>query len=161
MDLPTVVFRTPVNTHFARLGGGLAVEKLVDAFYAHMARLPEARSIWSMHTRDHGQVKRVLAAYLTEWMGGPKVYSPQRGEPRLGRVHKPFAIGEAERDAWLRCMDLALAQCCPDDTLRAELRTAFAKVAHHLTRHTTGPAARAVAGSPTSVSTPTHEGDLR
>ena len=135
MDLPAVVFRTPVNTHFARLGGGLAVEKLVDAFYAHMARLPEAQGIRAMHTRDLGHVKRVLSAYLTEWMGGPKVYSPQRGAPRLGRVHSPYAIGPAERDAWMRCMDLALSQCCPDDTLRAELHAAFAKVAQHLTRH--------------------------
>jgi hemoglobin len=138
MDLPGVVFRTPANSHFARLGGGLAVEQLVDAFYDHMSRLPEAQGIRAMHTRDLGHVKRVLSAYLTEWMGGPKVYSPQRGAPRLGRVHQPFAIGPHERDAWMRCMDLALAQCCPDETLRAELHAAFAKVAQHLTRHGVG-----------------------
>lgn len=62
-------------------------------------------------------------------MGGPKHYSPQRGAPMLRRRHQPFAIDASARDAWMACMRQALGMVCPDETLRAELDTAFSKVA--------------------------------
>ena len=32
------------------------------------------------------------------------MYNDERGHPRLRMRHMPFAIGQAERDAWLRLM---------------------------------------------------------
>ena len=49
----------------------------------------------------------VLATYLCEWLGGPKRYTAERGAPRLGRIHKPFALDAAAADAWLACMQQA------------------------------------------------------
>ena len=39
---------------------------------------------------------------------GVPTYSEQRGHPRLRMRHAPFAIGEAERDAWLSNMRAAV-----------------------------------------------------
>ncbi len=36
-----------------------------------------------------------------QYFGGPTTYAQQRGHPRLRVHHVPFAIGQAERDAWL------------------------------------------------------------
>ena len=44
-----------------------------------------------------------------QYWGGPTTYSDDRGHPRLRMRHAPFAIGVAERDAWLRHMRDALA----------------------------------------------------
>jgi hemoglobin len=138
MDLPVITAAAapaarPANPHFVQLGGAPVVGRLVDSFYAAMDTLPEAQTIRAMHGADLQPVKQVLVAYLSEWLGGPRLYSPLRGAPKLGRVHRPYAIGPAERDAWMRCMKLALAEHCPDPTLRTQLEAAFRKVAEHLT----------------------------
>ncbi|MBY8853342.1 hypothetical protein K7G98_35975, partial [Saccharothrix sp. MB29] len=39
---------------------------------------------------------------------GPHTYSDTRGHPRLRMRHAPFVIGPVERDAWLRCMKVAV-----------------------------------------------------
>ena len=45
--------------------------------------------------------KANLAAFLAQYWGGPPSYSARRGHPRLRMRHFPFAIGTAERDAWV------------------------------------------------------------
>lgn len=120
---------TPTNPHFNRLGGHEAVVRLVDAFYRAMDELPEAATIRAMHDTDLGPTRRLLVKYLSEWMGGPKLYSPERGAPMLRRRHHPFDIDTAARDAWMSCMRRALAETCEDAGLRAELDAAFYKVA--------------------------------
>lgn len=114
---------------FDRIGGEVAIDRLVETFYERMDRLPEAAIIRAMHARDLGQTKQVLKRYLTEWTGGPKLYSVEKGHPRLRQRHMGFAIGEAERDAWLLCMRGALEQAVADATARQELDAAMTKLA--------------------------------
>ncbi len=117
------------NPHFTRLGGHEAVVRLVDAFYRAMDALPEAATIRAMHEPDLRATKAVLVTYLSEWMGGPQRYTPERGAPMLRRRHQPFAIDAAARDAWMLCMKQALNEVCMDESLKAELGAAFYKVA--------------------------------
>jgi hemoglobin len=118
-----------VLTPFVRIGGAAAVERLVDAFYDRMDRLPEAQNIRSYHAADLTPTKNVLTRYLGEWMGGPALYSQERGHPRLRMRHIGFKIGEAERDAWLACMRGALDEVVADAALREDLFQAFFKLA--------------------------------
>lgn len=126
--LPEVV-TAAANPHFARIGGEVAVARLVDAFYRWMDELPEAVGIRAMHEPDLSQTKAVLRLYLHDWLGGPRLYSAQRGRPALRRRHLPFSIGQAERDAWLLCMRHALDEVVADAGLRAELMAAFTRTA--------------------------------
>jgi hemoglobin len=128
MDTPAA----PANPHYERLGGHEAVVRLVDAFYAAMEALPEARTVRAMHEADLGPTRRLLVNYLSEWTGGPRLYSAERGAPMLRRRHHPFDIDAAARDAWMACMRQALAATCADDRLRAELDAAFYKVAEFI-----------------------------
>jgi hemoglobin len=121
--------RTP-EPHYARLGGHDAVVRLVDAFYRAMDQRGDAAGIRAMHEPDLLHTKSVLVKYFSEWMGGPKLYSPERGAPMLRRRHQRFAVDRAARDAWMACMRQALAEVCPHDVgLRGELDAAFYKVA--------------------------------
>lgn len=120
------------NPHFDRLGGEAAVARLVEAFYGAMQRRADARAIRAMHAADLAPAQAVLRLYLAEWLGGPKQYTAQHGAPRLRRVHGPFPVDAAARDAWLACMHEALEATCSDAALRDELLAAFAKVAGHL-----------------------------
>ena len=49
-----------------------------------------------------------LTLFLIQYWGGPSTYSELRGHPRLRLRHQPFAIGRAERDAWLAHMTAAV-----------------------------------------------------
>lgn len=118
------------NPHFAAIGGEAGVVRLIDSFYHHMETMPVAAQIRALHPAQLGHVKEILRRYMIEWTGGPRVYSVDRGAPRLRHRHSMFTIGEAERDAWMLCMRAALAECVPDLALRAELDTAFYKVAN-------------------------------
>ncbi|MDO9315681.1 MAG: group II truncated hemoglobin [Burkholderiaceae bacterium] len=117
------------DRHYVRLGGREAVVRLVDAFYRAMDTRPEAATIRAMHEPDLDQTRAVLVKYLTEWMGGDKLYSPVHGAPMLRRRHQRFAIDAAARDAWMLCMREALNEVCADAGLRSELDAAFYKVA--------------------------------
>jgi len=131
--LPSATTATPANPHHTRIGGAAAIDRLVDAFYRRMDTLPEATGIRAMHEADLGSTRAVLKLYLNEWLGGPANYSAERGHPRLRMRHGAFAIGAAERDAWLACMRGALEEVVPDDAaFREQLMQSFFKTADWL-----------------------------
>jgi hemoglobin len=117
---------------FERLGGAPVIDALVERFYAEMDARPEARGVRGMHGGNLEPVKFVLKRYLGEWLGGPPLYSHDRGHPRLRMRHIRFPIGEAERDAWLACMSAALAGTIADAELRSSIYRAMASLADHM-----------------------------
>ena len=114
---------------FERIGGRATIDLLVDRFYDRMDTLPEAKIIRAMHADDLGLIRDVLKRYLTEWTGGPKLYSPEKGHPRLRQRHICFAIGDAERDAWLLCMRGAMEETVTDSAARQDLDRAISGLA--------------------------------
>jgi hemoglobin len=106
------------------------IDRLVENFYARMDSLPEARGIRAMHAAELGPTKAVLKRYLCDWMGGPKLYSVEKGHPRLRQRHLGFKIGEEERDAWLFCMRGALEETVADLEDRNEIYGTLAKLAN-------------------------------
>jgi hemoglobin len=114
---------------FERIGGTVVVDRLVESFYRRMDALAEAGGIRAMHPGDLTSTKQVLKRYLSEWTGGPKLYSPEKGHPRLRQRHMGFPIGNSERDAWLLCMRGALEETVADAAARAELDAALTKLA--------------------------------
>ena len=103
--------------------------QLAERFYHHMDTLEAAQGIRALHPPDLGPVKTIFEHFLVEWLGGPPLYSSERGHPRLRRRHMPFPIGASERDAWMLCMSTALAEVVPDEPLRTELEAAFFRTA--------------------------------
>lgn len=118
-----------VVSMFERIGGAVTIDRLVESFYRRMDTLPEAKSIRAMHPADLTSTKQVLKRYLSEWTGGPKLYSPEKGHPRLRQRHLGFPIGDAERDAWLLCMRGALGEQVSDEGARQELDLALSRLA--------------------------------
>lgn len=102
---------------YKRLGGEMAVRKLVVRFYELMDTLPQAEQIRAMHPKDLSGSTDKLFKFLSGWMGGPQLYMEEFGQPRLRMRHAPFPINEAARDAWMLCMKTALEEMIPDDEL--------------------------------------------
>jgi hemoglobin len=114
---------------FDRLGGEAAIDRLVKAFYDNMDMLPQAQDVREMHGPELGEIRKVFKRYLTEWTGGPKLYSPEKGHPRLRQRHMPFPIDNAARDAWMACMTKALDDTLGDTEARRELEGNIRKLA--------------------------------
>jgi len=112
----------PDSSLYDRVGGEAWFVALVDRFYDLVEGDPVLRPLYPEDLtgpRDH------LAGFLAQRWGGPPKYSEARGHPRLRLRHAPFAIGPAERNAWLRHMSSALAAGQLDDQDRAELEAFF------------------------------------
>ena len=109
--------------------GQEGVRALADAFYDAMDELPQAARIRAMHADNLDSIKRMLAAYLTGWLGGPPVYQAMKGTVCLTEPHAPYPIGPEERDQWLLCMDAALARTGASDELKAMLKEPLFRVA--------------------------------
>lgn len=101
------------KTPFEELGGEAIVRRLVDRFYDLMDALPEAYVIRKIHQDDLASARQKLFEYFCGWLGGPALYEAKYGHPRMRARHMPFAIGEAERDAWLLCMAQAFDEVLP------------------------------------------------
>lgn len=91
---------------YAEVGGAPVFTKIVARFYEEVARDEVLRPLYP--EEDLGPAEERLRMFLEQYWGGPRTYSDQRGHPRLRMRHFPFTIGPIERDAWLRCMRIAV-----------------------------------------------------
>jgi hemoglobin len=87
-------------------GGEETFRLLVARFYALVALDPLLRPLYP--DEDLANAREHLTLFLIQYWGGPSTYNEMRGHPRLRMRHQPFAIGRAERDAWLGHMKAAV-----------------------------------------------------
>lgn len=88
------------------VGGEETFRRIVGRFYSEVAQDEVLRPVYP--EEDLGPAEERLRLFLMQYWGGPHTYSDQRGHPRLRMRHAPFKIGPIERDAWLRCMRIAV-----------------------------------------------------
>ena len=112
---------TPDTPPYALLGGEAAVRRLIDRFYDLMDEAPEYYVIRKLHPQDLAGSREKLFMFLSGWLGGPPLYVEKHGHPMLRARHLPFAIGTAERDAWIACMKQAMEDCEVEPGLRSFL----------------------------------------
>ncbi len=114
---------------YERVGGDAFFQALADRFYAGVEGDPVLRPLYP---EDLEGPKEHLRLFLAQYWGGPRTYQEQRGHPRLRMRHAPFAIGLAERDAWLRLMLGALAGAGLEQDDEAEMADYFRSAATQL-----------------------------
>ena len=104
---------------YEAVGGEETFRRLTRLFYEGVAADPELRAVYP--SKDLGPAEEHLRLFLIQYWGGPATYNELRGHPRLRMRHARFAIGEAERDAWLHHMRVALDELNLDEALEAQL----------------------------------------
>ncbi len=110
---------------YEQIGGHQKVDVLVDRFYDLMALEESYAELRAMHSQDLSNSREKLKLFLSGWLGGPDIYSPQYGHPRLRARHLPFKIGLKERNQWLACMFQAMEECGISGELGAKLEESF------------------------------------
>lgn len=101
-----------VPSFYEEVGGHATFEAITKRFYAEVARDEILRPMYP--EEDLGPAQRRLRMFLEQYWGGPHTYADERGHPRLRMRHVPYRIGPIERDAWLRCMETAIAEVSAD-----------------------------------------------
>jgi hemoglobin len=96
----------PTESFYAAVGGEPTFRRLVAAFYAGVREDDVLLPLYPPEELEEAQER--LTLFLMQYWGGPTTYGDLRGHPRLRMRHAPFAIGPAERDAWLLRMRAAV-----------------------------------------------------
>jgi hemoglobin len=94
------------QTFYEQVGGEETFRRLVHRFYQGVAEDPVLRPMYP--EEDLGPAEERFRLFLIQYWGGPRTYSDLRGHPRLRMRHAPFAVNSEARDAWLRCMRVAV-----------------------------------------------------
>ncbi|HEY5855615.1 MAG TPA: globin [Aldersonia sp.] len=121
------------QSYYEEVGGHSTFCQLIGRFYEEVARDEILRPLYP--EEDLGPAERRFRMFLEQYWGGPRTYSDERGHPRLRMRHMPFRIGPIERDAWLRCMHIAIDSIEPeilDDTHRKALVDYMEMAAHSM-----------------------------
>jgi len=124
-----ITFNSDGTTVYEQLGGDEPFRRLVDAFYA---RIENDRVLRHLFPEDLGPGKENQFLFLTQYWGGPPRYAEQRGHPRLRMRHFPFAIGQAERNAWVSNMLAAIDEAGIPEPARTQMREYFQNAATFL-----------------------------
>ena len=119
----------PDVTPHQMIGGDTKVRALIDRFYDLMDTAPEYYVIRKLHPADLSGSRNKLTMFLSGWLGGPPLYADKYGHPMLRARHLPFAIGVAERDSWMACMQQAMESVIDDPKLRVWLAGQLFKTA--------------------------------
>lgn len=115
-------------TIYEAIGGADAVHKLVEAFYPLVQSHP---LIGPLFPADITPVMEKQFMFLTQFFGGPPLYSDQYGHPMMRGRHMPFPITPERADAWLACMGTALGTLGLDEELQRAVLTRLRGPAHH------------------------------
>ncbi len=114
---------------FYELIGQDRLEILVNRFYDIVFN---DSSIAHLFDSEKSLIREKQYLFLTQFLGGPQVYSEKFGHPKLKMRHLPHEIGEAEKNEWLRCMRLAIDSMDFEGDLGNNLYNCFPKVAEHM-----------------------------
>lgn len=85
--------------------GAEALYDLIDNFYSLVA---QDTKINHLFPTDLSETSRKQKQFLTQFLGGPNLYTQEHGHPMLKRRHLEFTITPFERDAWLENMHQAI-----------------------------------------------------
>ncbi|MDA3129130.1 globin [Aliibacillus thermotolerans] len=89
---------------YERIGEEL-LHRLVDQFYKNVKNDPDLSPIFP---DDLTETARKQKQFLTQFLGGPPLYTEEHGHPMLRKRHLPFPITPTRAKAWLRCMERAM-----------------------------------------------------
>lgn len=96
-----------IQTLFLEIGGAETIEKLVNAFYP---RVYADEDLSPLFEGDMEEIKRKQRMFLSQFTGGPALYSQEFGPPAMRERHFPFEITPKRAKCWLRCMKEAFEE---------------------------------------------------
>lgn len=130
MEKISVHFDGPfAGTLYEEMGGADALARLVHEFYS---RVPKDPILAPIFPDDLLETERKQFAFLSQFFGGPPLFSATYGPPRLRARHLPFPITPTRARAWLALMDTAMDAAEIDRDVKVQLMERLARTAVHM-----------------------------
>jgi hemoglobin len=101
---------------YEAIGGAGAVRELVEKFYPKVKDDPLLSPLFP---EDINPVMERQYLFLSQFFGGPALYSEQFGHAMMRGRHLPFPVTPSRARAWLTCMSGALAESSIPEPLHA------------------------------------------
>jgi len=115
-------------TLYEAIGGAEAVRSLVEKFYPKVQADPLLSPLFP---EDINPVMEKQYQFLTQFFGGPSLYSDAYGHPMMRARHLPFPVTPSRAEAWLNCMARALEETDIPQSLHAVVIERLSGPAHH------------------------------
>jgi hemoglobin len=100
---------------YEALGGSAAIRDIVMRFYPKVQAHPLLSPLFP---KDIDPVMEKQYLFLSQFLGGPSLYSDEYGHPMMRARHLPFPITPERAEAWLACMAAALAEASVPEWLQ-------------------------------------------
>jgi hemoglobin len=123
-----VVMERSHLTLYEAMGGEDTIRTLVGTFYPKVKENP---LIGPLFPEDVTPVMEKQYMFLTQFFGGPPLYTEKYGHPMMRSRHLPFPINVEKADAWLDCMRKALQETGLDIELQAVMLERLKGSAYH------------------------------
>lgn len=109
--------------------GEAKLHELVNEFYANVGSHPLLAPIFP---NDLSETARKQKQFLTQFLGGPSIYTQEHGHPMLRARHMPFEITPKRAESWLECMENAMDTVNIDHSLREYILGRLTMTAQHM-----------------------------
>lgn len=107
---------------------------LVNNFYDLVFENEKLSPLFSKTPKEEIKHKQFL--FLTQFLGGPALYSEAYGHPKMRARHMPHEITESGAIAWLQCMGEAIKKLDISEELKKDLFSSFPQAAFHMVNTT-------------------------
>jgi hemoglobin len=116
------------GTIYEAIGGAETIRRLVEAFYPKVQAHP---NLGPLFPEDITPVKEKQYMFLTQFFGGPRLYSDKYGPPMMRARHLPFPITPQRAEDWLGCMEAAAEEIGLPADLKAMVLERLRGPAYH------------------------------
>ncbi|OPG15972.1 globin [Ferroacidibacillus organovorans] len=130
-----------IDSPYEKIGGEETIGRLVDAFYA---RVMKHEDLIPIFPRDILPVRDKQFLFLTQFLGGPPLYSNAYGHPMLRARHMPHEITPKRAAAWLSCMREAMDEIGLAGEMRSFIEERLTMTAQHMVNRSDDEAKRTV-----------------
>ncbi|WP_026699968.1 globin domain-containing protein [Salibacterium aidingense] len=119
----------PEKILFEAIGGSGVLEELVETFYG---KVKQHQDLIPIFPEDLTETARKQKQFLTQFLGGPSLYTEEHGHPMLRARHLPFTITKERAIAWLTCMEEAMDEVGLEGPAREEMLQRLTLTAQHM-----------------------------
>ena len=109
--------------------GADKLHALVDEFYSRVKQDPLLAPIFP---EDLTETARKQKQFLTQFLGGPNLYTQEHGHPQLRFRHLRFPITRKHAEAWLHNMYNAMKATGLDEEIREQIFARLTLTAYHM-----------------------------
>jgi hemoglobin len=115
-------------TPYEAIGEG-TLHQLIDTFYGLVAQHPDLAPIFP---NEFKEIARKQKQFLTQYLGGPALYTEEHGHPMMRARHLPFPVTPKRAKAWLACMTKAMDEVGLQGPVRDDFYSRLYLTAQHM-----------------------------